>query len=300
MVGGPTLVAWGLASLRKRRLLENTPTSTVRGAAMGWTELKGEARAATETRAPFGGDCAWWRCHVYERVGNKEELVFDKDSPAPFLLADGTGTVLVDPLGADVLLKKNVYSTVDQARSMGPVLRGLGIDPEGKTFRAEETLIYAGQNLYLLGELAPSRGGARYAEDREQRFKQRLREAKRDPVLMAGADANKDGAIDGDEWELFQRELRKAFDRAEAEPPAGEPLRGVMRSAEDHALHIAPSEENVTQSRAWAVTSIVAGVALGTMGVAMALEMGFSPGLTAFVSGLGALAALGFGLSGKT
>ena len=48
----------GFKRLRRKRLIENIPTSTIRGLAMGLVELYGEARTKTPLKSPLTkADC---------------------------------------------------------------------------------------------------------------------------------------------------------------------------------------------------------------------------------------------------
>ncbi|MFA6004741.1 MAG: hypothetical protein WC881_11820 [Elusimicrobiota bacterium] len=98
---GPLALSWGLGCLREKRLIENTPTSKVRSAAMGLVELSGQAVPRTLLQAPCTGrECCWWCCRVqeYKRSGKNSRWVTVKEigSQDMFYLQDSTGRVLVD------------------------------------------------------------------------------------------------------------------------------------------------------------------------------------------------------------
>ncbi len=106
---GIILFVKGIGWMRKRRLIENIPTSKVRSLAMGLVEIFGEAVPAQGKilKSPFSGkDCIYYRYIIdeYRSSGKSSRWVtVDKgDSHENFYLKDDTGSVLVDPGGANV------------------------------------------------------------------------------------------------------------------------------------------------------------------------------------------------------
>lgn len=98
----------GFRELRVRQGVRNTPTSTVRSLAIGPAEVKGRARPAGEpVRAPLSGTEAALvevTVEAYHDTGDDGywETLGRYRHPDAFLVDDGTGEVLVDPLGADI------------------------------------------------------------------------------------------------------------------------------------------------------------------------------------------------------
>lgn len=97
--------------LKIRTQLENLPTSTVHGAAVGLAEFKGAARSLKDRKQrqaqtggeeiPTGQGCQK-KPILFERIdpGSKGETTIDTKY-SPFLLEDETGRILVDPRGAE-------------------------------------------------------------------------------------------------------------------------------------------------------------------------------------------------------
>ena len=57
MFGGPFLFWQGFKKLEKQRMIENIPTSTIRGMAMGIVEVKGYVQPFSENfNGPFTGE----------------------------------------------------------------------------------------------------------------------------------------------------------------------------------------------------------------------------------------------------
>lgn len=107
LVGGLALVL-GFREFRVRQGIRNTPTSTVRSLAIGPAEVKGRARPAGDpVTAPLSGTEAALvevTVEAYHDTGDDGywETLGRYRHPDAFLLDDGTGEVLVDPMGADV------------------------------------------------------------------------------------------------------------------------------------------------------------------------------------------------------
>jgi len=111
MVGGLALFFSAFRRLALRRAVEDTPTSKIRSAALGRVELKGRCREPG-LKAPFSGlDCVWCRIKVEEERTetdmrgrtSRQWVTLHESVRAPlFTLDDGTGTLEVDPTGAEV------------------------------------------------------------------------------------------------------------------------------------------------------------------------------------------------------
>ena len=102
-VAGPVLFAGGFRDLRLKRLIQNTPTSRIRSAAMGFVEVNGVISCRSMVAAPFSGrTCACWNLDIAIRGRrNSWSIVHRATSGHPFFLSDETGVALVFPYGAD-------------------------------------------------------------------------------------------------------------------------------------------------------------------------------------------------------
>lgn len=91
----------GFSLLKRKRLVMNTPRSTVRAAAMGAVEVSGKADGPYTLIAPLSEtDCYYYRLvttHVKDR--NKKQSF---EQCAPFFLNDGTGELMINPAGAEI------------------------------------------------------------------------------------------------------------------------------------------------------------------------------------------------------
>ncbi len=188
----------------RARLVEDTPTALVRSAAQGFVRLEGAAQLmpgepiiAPLSRLP----CVWWRYRIEERRGSDErwQSLETDTSSAHFELADVTGTVLVDPDGAELHGTTSVtwYGDSPQPTAGPPALegfRGFGDD-----YRYTEERIEADAFIHALGHLTTERPGLGLGHDSE--VAARLRAWKRDPAKRAEFDADGNGELDQAEWE---------------------------------------------------------------------------------------------------
>ena len=110
LVGGLIGFFWGFMRLRRKRLIENIPTSTIRGMALGLVELIGRAKKDKPLISPLSlTPCVLYRYTVerYEKRGRHSSWVtVAKGSTfyCPFWIDDDTGKVLVFPQGAELIL----------------------------------------------------------------------------------------------------------------------------------------------------------------------------------------------------
>ena len=210
----------GFRAWRRLRLIEDTPTAKVRSMALGRVELQGRAQARTEREAPLTGlPCVFFRYEIEEerRSGRHRSwaTIARGDSNAQgFYLADETGRVLVDPSGAELRVECD-WSAIDPplgSRLLG-VLARHGIPSGGRLFpkrlRFREWRIAAGDPLYVLG-VAQARPGL--AHERRAKITERLAALKSDPSAMAELDADGDGRVDGDEWEVARHRVVQAVE----------------------------------------------------------------------------------------
>ena len=165
VVGGVGLFIYGFILNRKKRLIESIPTSTVRSLAVGLVEVAGSVQPdGPILRAPFSGaPSVVFSYKVEERHGSGKyerwETIAHGTSDQPIFVRDDTGTVLVVPLDAELIMKNtNTYQN-DWLRSLPPEtiagLIRLGIDTgvwlAHKTLRCHESFIRTGEAVYVLG-----------------------------------------------------------------------------------------------------------------------------------------------------
>jgi E3 Ubiquitin ligase len=193
------------ASMRRDRLLEDTPLVKIRSAAQGYVKVFGRARSPEDAPilAPLSSrPCVWWSYEVEEKHRNSKgettwRTINSATSITPFVLADADGECLVGPVHAEITpTQRDVW--YGDSSSPG----ALPVTPTGffssDAYRYTERLLCVGDQLSVAGELRSSSdilsGGAAAAS--------LLREWKSDqPGLLSRFDQNHDGKIDAGEWD---------------------------------------------------------------------------------------------------
>lgn len=241
--------------LKKYRVIEGTPTSSIASAAQGYVKLSGYMQAfpGRILKAPISGtDCVWYRCLVPEV--NKRRIE-NGDSDAPFLLVDAKGQCIIEPAGADVFTLRHTewrepYSTLLRSRSAtqktdaGEQLPLVPVDPDqissgNRSHHYEEWLLLPGDPLVALGYFISGQVTPEEAHIKED-ISQRLADWKDD--MQARFDLNGDKQVDGQEWQLARsaarREVLKEHVASQTDgqqhrlvqPPDGRPfLLGTLR-----------------------------------------------------------------------
>jgi hypothetical protein len=157
----------GFKVLQHKRLIENTPTSTIRGLAMGLAEIKGKAEPAQKQilKSPFSGsDCVYYSYTIeeYRNSGKNSHWVTIKSGNQwyPFFVRDDTGAVLIDPAGAEVDIPAdhvfNSGSGNDAPLEIVQFLNSQNLSSTGlfgwnKKMRYTEFFVAPGDHLYILG-----------------------------------------------------------------------------------------------------------------------------------------------------
>jgi hypothetical protein len=175
IAGGLCFFVAGFQMLVRKRLLLATPTSRIRDAALGLLEVNGAAAGPYTMPAPVTGKpCFLYHARAWEqRDGKKEwEKVADETLHLPFFIADSTGRLLVEPLGADLDLRDDFREEFDAslfsqdflssnpdsaAVRIAAFLSRHGVAPSGRV-RIEERLVEPGDALFVTGTLVENPG----------------------------------------------------------------------------------------------------------------------------------------------
>lgn len=191
---GISLFFRGFPFLKRKRLIQNTPTSTVRAAAMGTVEVSGTVVGPYTLISPLSeSDCFYYRAIARSSAGedkkSREEILY-----VPFFLDDGTGRVLVDPRGAQTELRPSVDDEYSPATGDAFTRHFLVRHGMSSQYPAtlQEYCIRAGDHLFVLGTLCENPG----LESATDGFVHDLGHAKQGFLSAAAADLQRRAAME--------------------------------------------------------------------------------------------------------
>lgn len=170
-IAGLYLFYRGFLLLRRKRLIVNTPSSKIRSASMGLVEISGLATGPYVIRSPLKQtDCFYYHSIAWEWIqrGKSKEWVkvAEESLHVPFYINDNSGTLLIDPRGAEMDLHcdlREEYNdlTLFKGQEMGASVYGFlarhGAD-SSKRIKVEEYCIRPKIFLFALGTLSQNPG----------------------------------------------------------------------------------------------------------------------------------------------
>ena len=240
-----TLWGW-VTSNRRLNALEDYPLSRIASAPQGYALLEG--RAAGFPGQPLESPltqllCCWYSYSVVEVDDNSRNgsaLSREHDtSEWSFMLNDGTGDCVVDPVGARL-----VPVRMRKWRQ--------------ENFRYTEQLILPGDPLFVLGKFAAA--GATVTEhDIEFQVGQRIADWKKDmPALIKRFDLNGDGQFSSTEWDRVRAQARRDVEDEFARNPP-QPQNNVSRPVDGRPFIISARNRRqmVTDMKIWAWIHLV-------------------------------------------
>lgn len=242
LVGLTSFWAW-YANLKRYRTVADTPTSRIASAPQGYVELVGRGRQPPGAGlvSPVSGlPCLWYRYRVERKNGDRWEHVESGISHDTFGISDGSGLVLVDPDGAEILTSRKQVSNAGGYR------------------KTEWTLI-EGETLYVIGEHI-TLGGPNAVLDKKMDVATLLAEWKRDKsALLERFDANRDGEIGLDEWERARQAASDEVDRAHLDIRLEDGIRLMRQPAHGRPFLVANREVTalVRHFRLWSWAHLV-------------------------------------------
>ena len=174
-VTGLVLFVKGFGLLQRKRLIQDIPRSTVRGAALGLVELNGTAGGDSTLLSPLCQlDCFFYQITAWMLAGGDQyrhwKKVAEESLSVPFFLADDTGRMLVDAKGADLQIPPDyseeygddAQGTYGRAAScamspdvgvpeaVGHFIARHGISHDSP-LKVEERSVKAGDRLFIVG-----------------------------------------------------------------------------------------------------------------------------------------------------
>ena len=119
IAGGFYFLFLGFHLLAHKRRLLATPTSRISSAVQGTVEISGEAAGPYTLSAPITGKpCFLYHTTAWQRRAGKNtewEKVADETLHMPFFVADATGQLLIEPLGAELDVQTDFSAEYDAA-----------------------------------------------------------------------------------------------------------------------------------------------------------------------------------------
>lgn len=156
----------GLKWFSYKRLIENIPTSNIRAIAMGLVEIIGKVIPIENNilSSPFSNtECVYYKYSVERWVKQNDnhhwQVVNSGNSTIPFLVNDETGSVLVNPIGANIDIKYTTFisdSGHDPPLIIKDFISTQNLNYEGffginYKMRYREAVIIPNEKLYIIG-----------------------------------------------------------------------------------------------------------------------------------------------------
>lgn len=190
-----------------KRRIENTPTSKTRSAAMGMIEVSGRAKRMYALVSPISQlPCVYYCLKKYQR--NKRDDAWrvtqvTTSGNVPFILADDTGSIIVDPQGAQLSPQYSTEGVPGQSNIL------FSSASEANHYEKwKEEVLHDGCNLYVLG-FARSIDAAEHTGNISHKVAQKLRALKTDHAALMAYDADNDGKIDAAEWDKARSDMEQ-------------------------------------------------------------------------------------------
>ncbi|MBT9568617.1 MAG: hypothetical protein IV085_10005 [Thiobacillus sp.] len=242
LIGLVSFWAW-YANLKRYRTVADTPTSRIASAPQGYVEIIGRGQHPAGNRqliSRFTGlPCLWYRYVIERKDDDQWEHVESGESNDSFVLNDGSGQLLIDPDGAEILISNKQI-----------------INREG--YRIIEWTLIEGETIYVIGEHV-SLGGPHSKFDKRADTSVLLSEWKRDKArLLARFDANRDGEISLDEWENVRHAAATEVDRTHFNIRLEDSIHLIRKPAHGRPFLIANREVTslVRHFRIWSWTHL--------------------------------------------
>lgn len=236
---GASVICWvqWFKKTKRARLIEDVPTSTIRSAAQGYTELIGNAEFLPDGKivSPLSGrSCVWYSYKVERRERDSDgkrdnwRTIENVTSEHLFMMEDDTGKCIVDPDFAEVeTYEKQTWYGNTRNPGFSPNKRGM-LDGVNAEYRYTERWIEPAEMLYAIGNFETEGTGEELASVRDD-VRVVLNKWKQHPeVYLKRFDKNNDGQIDEQEWAAARRAAKQEVEQ-ERMKMAGLPAVHVMR-----------------------------------------------------------------------
>ena len=145
-------------SLRRKMVIDDTPTSKTKSVFIGPAELKGLAECEFPLEAIFSRiKCVYfsWRVEEQKEIHTKSgttrqwQTIAGGENAVPFYLKDDTGVIRIIPAGAKITGKETFYRTCSGSEPF--FVDSVPLPDSGNDLRYSETCIPLHTPLYVLG-----------------------------------------------------------------------------------------------------------------------------------------------------
>lgn len=209
---------WGFKRLRRKRLIENIPTSTVRGLAMGLVELNGKAEPTTLFKSPLTKtECVLFKYSIEEyrrsgKHGSWVKVASGDNFYCPFWLNDATGNIMVYAHRAELILSVDYEFKTGFGREIpGNLIEFMNENGVrysswlgSRTMCFKEWFVRPGDIIYVIGSAKKT---DEYNLDYNNALIKRINKLKQDQQKMKEVDLDKDGKISIEEWDIAVSKL---------------------------------------------------------------------------------------------
>lgn len=249
--GGLMVFSSALVLIKRKRVIENCPTSRIRSMPMGEVEVGGRVVQKYFLKSPYTyTNCVYYSYKIYDLEQTSDGKVmmlkeWGNSGSIPFYLEDDTGQILIIP--KDAILHAGVSETVS-----GDMLSTVFGGGSSNTRKIVETTIPTGQFLYVMGYAHRVRIST---ETRKQEMTERLLDIKHDKARLKSYDTDGDGKISSEEWdkaredvenELFAEQLKRGKSQDEVAIGAHPSSDGLFFISDK-------KEEHIVKSMAWKI-----------------------------------------------
>ena len=150
---GLDLFLRGFQMLQRRRLIEDTPGSKIRGAAIGQVEVYGKAVGPYTIISPLTmTDCFMYATSLY----SLKKMLATETLAVPFFIEDETGRILVDPRGAELQVESTPLDLSESEPESVRRLIARHAGPHTTAAKATERCIKPGDMLFVLANVRES------------------------------------------------------------------------------------------------------------------------------------------------
>ncbi len=169
IIGGLYFAFVGFQFLLRKRQVFSTPTSTIQNAALALVEINGRTAGPNTVPAPISGKaCFLYRVIAWQRPDGKKiwQKAADETLHLPFFVDDTTGQMLIEPLGADLDLDRDVceefvtsiFSSSDDVPLRVSAFLSRHNVANDRPLRIEEFLIKPDDSLFITGTVTENPG----------------------------------------------------------------------------------------------------------------------------------------------